>query len=62
MRILLAHNSTYFPSTGGGDKSNRLLMEALAGRGHAVRVATRVESFGAEGHARFVEELRKRGI
>ncbi len=62
MRILLAHNSTYFPSTGGGDKSNRLLMEGLAERGHDVRVATRVEGFGPEGHRRLVEELRKRGI
>jgi len=62
VRILLAHNSTYFPSTGGGDKSNRLLMEGLAERGHDVRVATRVEGFGPEGHRRLVEELRKRGI
>ena len=38
MRILLAHNSLYYPSHGGGDKSNRLLMEALAARGHPVRV------------------------
>jgi len=42
LRILLAHNSLYYPSYGGGDKSNRLLMEALAGRGHAVRVVARV--------------------
>lgn len=62
MRILLAHNSTYFPSTGGGDKSNRLLMEDLAARGHQVRVATRVENFGVEGHNRLVAELRKREI
>jgi surfactin synthase thioesterase subunit/glycosyltransferase involved in cell wall biosynthesis len=62
VRILLAHNSTYFPSTGGGDKSNRLLMEGLAALGHSVRVATRVENFGPEGHQRLVEELRKRGI
>lgn len=62
MRILLAHNSTYFPSTGGGDKSNRLLMEDLAARGHQVRVATRVEGFGPEGHARLMAELRSRGI
>jgi surfactin synthase thioesterase subunit/glycosyltransferase involved in cell wall biosynthesis len=62
VRILLAHNSTYFPSTGGGDKSNRLLMEGLAARGHEVRVATRVENFGPEGHQRLVAELRKRGI
>ena len=33
MRILLAHNSLYYPSLGGGDKSNRLLMEALAAQG-----------------------------
>src|SRR5687768_1658370 len=36
MRILLAHNSLYYPSYGGGDKSNRLLVEALAARGHEV--------------------------
>ena len=35
LRILLAHNSLYYPSYGGGDKSNRLLMEALAARGHS---------------------------
>ena len=28
MRILLAQNSLYYPAHGGGDKSNRLLMEA----------------------------------
>ncbi len=47
MRILLAHNSLYAGSFGGGDKSNRLLMEALAGRGHSVRVVARVEHFTA---------------
>ena len=52
MRIMLAHNSLYYPSHGGGDKSNRLLMEALAGRGHAVRVVARIERFGAEGSSR----------
>jgi surfactin synthase thioesterase subunit/glycosyltransferase involved in cell wall biosynthesis len=44
VRILLAHNSLYYPSFGGGDKSNRLLMEALAARGHSVRVVSRDES------------------
>ena len=34
MRILLAQNSLYYPAHGGGDKSNRLLLEALAARGH----------------------------
>jgi surfactin synthase thioesterase subunit/glycosyltransferase involved in cell wall biosynthesis len=41
LRVLLAHNSLYYPAHGGGDKSNRLLMEALAARGHRVRVAAR---------------------
>jgi glycosyltransferase involved in cell wall biosynthesis len=62
LRILLAHNSLYFPSYGGGDKSNRLLMEALAGRGHTVRVVARVEHFGAEAHARLLRELSGRGV
>jgi glycosyltransferase involved in cell wall biosynthesis len=34
MKILLLQSSVYFPSYGGGNKSNRLLMEALAKRGH----------------------------
>ena len=61
MRILLAHNSLYYPSYGGGDKSNRLLMEALAARGHSVRVVARVERFGAEAHATLLRELTARG-
>jgi len=61
LRILLAHNSPYYPSYGGGDKSNRLLMEALAARGHAVRAVARVEHFGAEAHAELVRELSARG-
>lgn len=62
MRILLAHNSFYFPSSGGGDKSNRLLMEALAARGHEVRVVARVATFGAESHEALLKELRRRGV
>ncbi len=62
MRILLAHNSLYFPSYGGGDKSNRLLMQALAGRGHTVRVVARVERFSTRAHRALLEELRRRGI
>lgn len=62
MRVLLAHNSTYYPSQGGGDKSNRLLMEALAARGHRVRVATRVEQFGEPDHAALKAALGQRGL
>lgn len=62
MRILLAHNSLYYPSFGGGDKSNRLLMEAFAARGHQVRVVARVEKFGSDAHDRLVAELSLRGV
>ena len=62
MKVLLAHNSTYFPSIGGGDKSNRLLMEALVERGHAIRVVTRVEKFGPEGHEQMLRELAVRNV
>jgi len=62
MRILLAHNSTYYPGSGGGDKSNRLLMEALAARGHTVRVVARIERFGDAGHKKFVADLLARGV
>jgi glycosyltransferase involved in cell wall biosynthesis len=62
MRILLAHNSLYYPSFGGGDKSNRLLMEALAARGHQVRVAARVEKFGGEADQQLLDDLARRGV
>ena len=62
MRILLAHNSLYYPSHGGGDKSNRLLMEALAARGHEVRVVARIERFGPEEQDRFLRRLASTGI
>lgn len=62
MRILLAHNSLYYPSYGGGDKSNRLLMEALAARGHQVRVVTRVENFSLAAHTAILDELHRLNI
>ena len=62
MRILLAHNSLYYPSFGGGDKSNRLLMEALAARGHEVRVVARIAKFGEEEHAQLLADLETRGV
>jgi glycosyltransferase involved in cell wall biosynthesis len=34
MRILLAQNMYYLPSHGGANKSNRFMLEQLAGRGH----------------------------
>jgi surfactin synthase thioesterase subunit/glycosyltransferase involved in cell wall biosynthesis len=63
MRILLAQNSFYYPAHGGGDKSNRLLMEALAVRGHACRVVARgvtplFERAGVEVHTATDANLR----
>lgn len=63
MRILLAQNSLYYPAHGGGDKSNRLLLEALSDRGHACQVVARVHtSFGAEEHRRYLGELAQRSV
>lgn len=62
MRILLAQNSLYYPAHGGGDKSNRLLLEALAARGHQCRVVARISVFGETGHAQYLDALHARGI
>ncbi len=61
-KVLLVHNSTYFPASGGGDKSNRLLLEALAGEGHPVEVFTRLERFGEDMHEAYREQLAGYGI
>jgi glycosyltransferase involved in cell wall biosynthesis len=37
-------------------------MEALAARGHAVRVVARLEHFGGQAHARLVRDLAARGV
>lgn len=62
MKILLAQNSHYYPAHGGGDKSNRLLLEALAARGHECRVAARTSVFSEEEHQRYLGELAARGV
>ncbi len=62
MRILLAHNSLYYPSYGGGDRSNRFLMEQLASRGHQVRVVARIEHFGQKAHDKLLKELHRRHV
>jgi surfactin synthase thioesterase subunit/glycosyltransferase involved in cell wall biosynthesis len=61
MRILLAQNSLYYPAHGGGDKSNRLLIEALAARGHECRVVARIPVFGDRERAKYLEDLTRRG-
>jgi len=62
MRILLAQNSLYYPGHGGGDISNRLLLEALAARGHACRVVARIPRFGEREQDAYVRELASRRV
>ena len=62
MRILLAQNSLYYPAHGGGDKSNRLLIEALAARGHECRVVARISVFGESEHNQYLQTLSARHI
>jgi glycosyltransferase involved in cell wall biosynthesis len=62
LRLLLTHNSLYYPAFGGGDKSNRLLMAALAARGHHVAVLARVEEFGSAAQRHLANKLAARGI
>ena len=62
MRILLAQNSLYYPAHGGGDKSNRLLLEALAARGHECRVVARISVFGESEHQQYLDALAIRGV
>src|SRR6478672_10871969 len=62
MRILLAQNSLYYPAHGGGDKSNRLLIEALAARGHQCRVVARISVFGESRHNQYLQVLSARHI
>ena len=62
MRILLAQNSLYYPAHGGGDKSNRLLMEALAARGHRCRVVARIGVFGEREEERYLADLAARSV
>src|SRR5689334_22871483 len=62
MRILLAQNSLYFPAHGGGDKSNRLLMEALAARGHECRVVARISEFSPRAQERYIADLQQRDV
>ena len=62
MRILLAQNSLYYPAHGGGDKSNRLLMEALAARGHQCRVVARIPVFGPQEQFLYLQQLAERNV
>jgi thioesterase domain-containing protein/glycosyltransferase involved in cell wall biosynthesis len=63
MRVLLLQNLVYVPSHGGANKCNRLLLEALAVRGHECRaVALATASQGSRTREGFLDELARRGL
>ncbi len=63
MRLLLLQNSVYVPAYGGANKSNRLMLEALAARGHDCYVVAQGAAVqGAISNAAFLQELAVRGI
>jgi len=64
MRLLLLQDQVYLPSLGGGNKSTRLLLEGLAGRGHtcvAVSPALTTRA-GPTTRIELLAELEARGI
>lgn len=63
MRLLLVQNSVYIPAFGGANKSNRLMMEALAARGHDCHVVGQGAAVqGAISREAFLQELDTRRI
>ena len=64
MKILLQQDHIYLPSYGGGVKANRMLLEALARRGHACAAITPAfaPSAGPRDSIELVEEMERRGI
>src|SRR5688500_16721381 len=54
LTVLLAQNMRYLPSHGGANRSNRLLLEELAARGHRCVAVTPLH---ATEHRLTVEEL-----
>jgi glycosyltransferase involved in cell wall biosynthesis len=61
MQILLVQNASYFPSFAGSGKSDRLLMQALAQRGHRCSVVARPDDSLPSGRDH-VAALNARGI
>lgn len=67
MKILLAQNLIHLPSHGGANRSNRLMLEQLAARGHACHAVTPLSgalattAVAVNDVDRQVEALRSRG-
>ena len=61
MRILLLQEERYLPTFGGSHKSNRLLLEALARRGHqCLAVCTAYNN--RTSLSEFLEQMNARGV
>ena len=63
MKILLAMNLPYYPTLGGANKGNRFMVEALAEKGHELRVV--VPALGTPSnitHDEFIGRLEADGI
>ncbi len=65
MRIALLQDEIYLPSLAGGIKANRLLLEALAARGHTCLALTRALTRSPDGpqtRRSFRLEMERRGL
>jgi len=63
MKILLTQSTIYVPSIGGANKGNRLLLEALAERGHSCLAVTPASGLlGFSSRLDFLRALTDRGI
>lgn len=63
MRVLLVQFTPYVPTFGGANKCNKLVMEALAARGHECHaIALAASTPGAAGAQTLARELDERGI
>ncbi len=61
-KILLVQNSPYFPSFAGGNKSDRLLLGALARKGHECRVVARIDDNSPAGEEAYRGALLERNV
>jgi glycosyltransferase involved in cell wall biosynthesis len=61
MRVLFSQNMIYLPTYVGASKSNRILLEALAARGHQCEAVV-IGCRGDERRPAFYQDMRQRGI
>jgi glycosyltransferase involved in cell wall biosynthesis len=63
MKILLAQSLIYIPSYGGANKSNRIMLSALAQHGHScVAITPATTAQGVQSDRQILKELEVRGI